>query len=162
MRQAMFTAECGDDVWGEDETVKLLERRAATLTNKKAALWVPTGTMGNLTALLSHCSRRGEEAIVGRQSHIYQYEAGGASVLGGIAYNVVDEEEGGGPAGTLRLAALRAAVRRPFGGGGGYGGGIAPVSLLSPLPPGRRLTALSLGFKHLIVHGPPGGGQRHR
>ena len=119
MRQAMFTAECGDDVWGEDETVKLLERRAATLTNKKAALWVPTGTMGNLTALLSHCSRRGEEAIVGRQSHIYQYEAGGASVLGGIAYNVVDEEEGGGPAGTLRLAALRAAVRRPFGGGGG-------------------------------------------
>ena len=125
MRQAMFTAECGDDVWGEDETVKLLERRAATLTNKKAALWVPTGTMGNLTALLSHCSRRGEEAIVGRQSHIYQYEAGGASVLGGIAYNVVDEEEGGGPAGTLRLAALRAAVRRPFGGGGGYGGGAA-------------------------------------
>ena len=126
MRQAMLTAECGDDVWGEDETVKRLERRAAALTGKAAALWVPTGTMGNLAALLSHCSRRGEEALVGRQSHIYQYEAGGASVLGGIAYNVVDEDEGG----MLPLAALKAAVRRPFGerkrtgyGGGGGGGG---------------------------------------
>lgn len=125
MRQAMLTAECGDDVWGEDETVKRLERRAAILTGKAAALWVPTGTMGNLAALLSHCSRRGEEALVGRQSHVYQYEAGGASVLGGIAYNVVDEDE----AGTLPLAALEAAVRRPFGdkkkktGYGGAGGG---------------------------------------
>ena len=116
----MFTAECGDDVWREDETVKLLERRAAALTGKAAGLWVPTGTMGNLTALLSHCSRRGEEVIVGRQSHIYQYEAGGASVLGGIAYNVVDEDEGSG---VLPLASLRTAVRRPFGNGKGYGGG---------------------------------------
>lgn len=119
MRQAMFTADCGDDVWGEDETVKLLERRAAALTGKQAALWVPTGTMGNLAALLSHCSRRGEEAIVGKQSHIYQYEAGGASTLGGIAYNVVEEESS---TGVLPLAALKAAVRRPFGDGKGYGG----------------------------------------
>ena len=124
MRQAMFTAECGDDVWGEDETVKLLERRAAALTKKQAALWVPSGTMGNLTALLSHCSRRGEEVIVGKQSHIYQYEAGGASVLGGIAFNVVDEDEDEqGAVGTLPLASLTAAVRRPFGAGKGYGGG---------------------------------------
>ena len=131
MRQAMLTADCGDDVWGEDERVKRLERRAASLTAKRHALWVPTGTMGNLTALLSHCSRRGEEAIVGRQSHVYQYEAGGASVLGGIAYNVVDEEEG---TGVLPLAALRAAVRRPFGdrkkkGYGGGGGGAAGAEL---------------------------------
>lgn len=111
MRTAMLQADCGDDVWGEDETVKVLERRAALLTGKPAALWVPTGTMGNLSSLLSHCSRRGEEVIVGKQSHIYQYEAGGASVLGGIPFNAVDEEERG----TLPLASLRAAVRRPFG-----------------------------------------------
>lgn len=121
-RQAMFTADCGDDVWGEDETVKLLERRAASLTGKRSALWVPTGTMGNLAALLSHCSRRGEEAIVGKQSHVYVYEAGGASVLGGIAYNVVDEEAS---TGVLPLASLKAAVRRPFGARKRYGSAAA-------------------------------------
>jgi threonine aldolase len=68
--------------------------------------------MGNLAALLSHCERRGDEAIVGRQSHVYQYEAGWASVLGGIAYNVVEED---GATGELPLRALEEAVRRPFG-----------------------------------------------
>lgn len=68
--------------------------------------------MGNLAALLSHCARRGDEAIVGRQSHVYQYEAGGASVLGGVACNVVEEDAS---TGELPLRSLEEAVRRPFG-----------------------------------------------
>jgi threonine aldolase len=88
MREAMARAELGDDVYGEDPTVNRLEALAAERLGKEAAVLVSSGTMGNLAALLAHCGR-GEEAIVGDQCHIYNYEAGGASALGGVIYRVV-------------------------------------------------------------------------
>jgi threonine aldolase len=87
MRQAMATAELGDDVYGEDPTVNRLQELAAELLGKEAGLFVASGTMGNLVALLSHC-RRGDEAILGDESHIFWYESGGAAALGGIPFNL--------------------------------------------------------------------------
>ncbi|MCX0502034.1 low-specificity L-threonine aldolase [Erwinia billingiae] len=83
MLSAMMAAETGDDVYGDDPTVNALEARAAQLTGKEAALFLPTGTQANLIALLCHC-QRGEEYIVGQLAHNYKYEAGGAAVLGSI------------------------------------------------------------------------------
>jgi len=83
MREAMANADVGDDVFGEDPTVKRLEALAAEVTGKEAAVFVASGTMGNLTCLLALC-QRGEEAIVGSEAHILQYEVAGAAGLGGI------------------------------------------------------------------------------
>jgi len=83
MRQAMFDAPLGDDVYGEDPTVNALEALAAELTGKESALFVSSGTQSNLLALLSQCDR-GEEYIAGQEAHTYRFEAGGAAVLGGI------------------------------------------------------------------------------
>jgi threonine aldolase len=83
MREAMAEAEVGDDVYRDDPTVNRLEELAAGLMGKEASIFVPSGTMGNLIALLVHC-QRGDEVIVGNQSHIYLNEAGGMSALGGI------------------------------------------------------------------------------
>lgn len=83
MRQAMATADVGDDVFGEDPTVNRLERLTAEMLNKEAALFVPSGTMGNLICQLIHCGR-GDEVIVGDQAHTYIYEAGGSAVVGAI------------------------------------------------------------------------------
>jgi threonine aldolase len=83
MRAAMAAAIVGDDQYGEDSTVNALESRAAELMGKEAAVFVPSGTMGNLTALLAHCGR-GDEAIIGDESHILWYESGGPATLGGI------------------------------------------------------------------------------
>jgi threonine aldolase len=83
MLDAMHDAELGDDVYGEDPTVNALERHAAELTGKEAAVFTPSGTQCNLVALLSHC-QRGHEYIVGQSAHTYLYEGGGAAVLGGI------------------------------------------------------------------------------
>ncbi|MFN3236497.1 MAG: low-specificity L-threonine aldolase [Pseudomonadales bacterium] len=83
MREAMLTAEVGDDVYGEDPAVNALEAYAAELTGKEAALYGVSGTQTNLLGILSHC-QRGHEYIVGSSAHTYQYEAGGAAVLGGI------------------------------------------------------------------------------
>src|SRR5512141_2402337 len=82
MRQAMANADVGDDVYGEDPTVNHLEELSATMLGKEAGLFVSSGTMGNLASMLAHCGR-GQEAILGDQSHIYFYENGGASALGG-------------------------------------------------------------------------------
>jgi threonine aldolase len=84
MRESMARATVGDDVYGEDPTVNELEQYAAQLTGKQAALFVSSGTQGNLLALLSHCAR-GDEFISADCYHIYSHEAGGAAVLGGIA-----------------------------------------------------------------------------
>lgn len=78
-----MSAETGDDVYGEDPTVNQLESLAADLTGKPAALFVSSGTQGNLLALLSHCAR-GDEYIAGQDAHTYRFEAGGAAVLGSI------------------------------------------------------------------------------
>lgn len=83
MRVAMAQAIVGDDVYGEDPTVNELEALAANMTGKEAALFVSSGTMGNLTAILSHAGR-GDEAIVGLDSHSYLHEAGGMAALGGV------------------------------------------------------------------------------
>ncbi|WP_158783134.1 low-specificity L-threonine aldolase [Pantoea sp. BAV 3049] len=83
MLSAMMAAETGDDVYGDDPTVNALEAKAASLSGKEAALFLPTGTQANLIALLCHC-QRGEEYIVGQLAHNYKYEAGGAAVLGSI------------------------------------------------------------------------------
>jgi len=83
MLTAMMAAETGDDVYGEDPTVNELESYAAELTGHEAALFVSTGTQGNLLALLSQCDR-GHEYIAGQEAHSYKFEGGGAAVLGGI------------------------------------------------------------------------------
>lgn len=83
MRAAMAESCVGDDQYGEDPTVNRLEAMAAELLGKEAAVYVPSGTMGNLSALLAHCGR-GDEALVGDESHILWFESGGPSTLGGI------------------------------------------------------------------------------
>lgn len=83
MREAMAASLVGDDQYGEDPTVNRLEERSAALLGKDAAMFVPSGTMGNLSALLTHCGR-GDEAILGDESHILWYESGGPATLGGI------------------------------------------------------------------------------
>ena len=85
-RDAIYHAETGDDVYGEDPTVNELERLAAEMTGMEAAVFAPSGTQTNLLALLSHC-QRGHEYIVGQTGHTYLYEGGGAAVLGGIQPN---------------------------------------------------------------------------
>ena len=79
MRRAIAEAPLGDDVYGEDPTINRLEALAAERVGKAAAMLVTSGTMGNLCAILAHCAR-GQEAIVGDESHIYHYEGGGTSV----------------------------------------------------------------------------------
>ncbi|WP_313124466.1 low-specificity L-threonine aldolase [Pseudescherichia sp.] len=94
MLEAMMAAPVGDDVYGDDPTVNELQRYAAELSGKEAALFLPTGTQANLVALLSHCER-GEEYIVGQGAHNYLYEAGGAAVLGSIQPQPIDANPDG-------------------------------------------------------------------
>ena len=83
MRDAMATAEVGDDVFQEDPTVQKLETLSAEIMGKEAALFVPSGCMGNLISILSHCGR-GDEILLGDRSHISLYEVGGVAALGGV------------------------------------------------------------------------------
>ena len=85
MREAMAKAEVGDDVYGDDPTVNRFQELAAEITGKEAGLFVPSGTMGNLSAILSHC-QRGDEVILGQKNHTFMYEAGGISALGGNSF----------------------------------------------------------------------------
>ena len=106
MREAMAEAEVGDDVFRDDPTVIRLEELGAGMVGKEAALFVPSGTMGNLIALLVHC-QRGDEAIVGSLSHIYLNEAGGMSALGGIQPCPVPNQKDG----SLSLDDILASIR---------------------------------------------------
>jgi len=83
MRTAMANADVGDDVYEEDPTINHLQELAASKMNKEAGLFVPSGTMGNLVSILTHCNR-GDEVILGNKSHTFLFEAGGISALGGI------------------------------------------------------------------------------
>lgn len=94
MREAMYHAELGDDVYGEDPTVNRLQAMAAALMGKEAALLVPSGSMGNTAAVMAHVGR-GEAFIVGDQSHIYLNEQGSASTIGGAPRVVVRTDENG-------------------------------------------------------------------
>lgn len=106
MREAMYRAEVGDDVYGEDPTVNRLEEMVAERLGKEAALYVVSGTMGNLVALLTHCGR-GDEIIVGGKAHTFLYEAGGVSALGGIHVHTVPNL----PNGMLDPADVEGAIR---------------------------------------------------
>ncbi len=108
MRRAMAAAEVGDDVYHDDPTVNRLEERAAVLTGKAAALFVPSGTMANLLALMVHCAgQRGVEVIVGDKSHIFLNEVGGLAALVGAQAAVVPNQ----PDGSLALADIEATIR---------------------------------------------------
>ncbi len=106
MREAMAKAVVGDDVYGEDPTVNRLQEMAAAMVGQEAGLFVPSGTMGNLTAILAHCGR-GDEIIVGKRAHTFLYEAGGVSALGGVHSNQIMEQ----PDGSLALEDIQAAIR---------------------------------------------------
>ncbi len=106
MRRAMAEAVVGDDVYGEDPTVNALEERVAALLGMEAAVYVPSGTMGNLLAVLSHCGR-GDEMILGDQAHIFMYERGGSAALGGVHPRTLPNL----PNGELDLDQVAAAVR---------------------------------------------------
>src|SRR3990172_180197 len=106
MRKAMAEAEVGDDVYMDDPTVNKLQEHAAVMFGREDALFVPSGTMGNLLALLVHC-QRGDEAIVGDKSHIYINEAGGMSALGGVHPRPVINQTDG----TLALDDILASIQ---------------------------------------------------
>ena len=108
MRRAMYEAEVGDDVFGDDPTVNRLEERAAELTGKQASLFVPSGTMANLIALLTH-TRPGDEVILGDESHIFNYEVAGSARIAHVQTHALRNN----PDGTLDSDEVSAAVRGP-------------------------------------------------
>ena len=107
MRQAMATAEVGDDVWDEDPTVHRLQERAAEMVGMEASLFVPSGTMGNLCAVLSH-TRPGDEVLLDVESHIFTSEVGGAAVIGGVQFRPLQA-----PGGRLTPDQVQGAIREP-------------------------------------------------
>lgn len=107
MLDSISSAELGDDVFQEDPTVNRLEDLAATKFNKEAALFVPSGTMANLVAVLSHC-QRGDEVILGDQAHTFLYEAGGISAFGGVHSRQIPNQEDG----TLLLEDIKKSIRK--------------------------------------------------
>jgi len=106
MRKAMFEAEVGDDVYGEDPTVNGLEAMAARMMGKEAALFTTSGTQSNLIAVLTH-TNHGDEIILGDEAHIFWYEVGGASVLGGVIMHTVPTDS----CGRLNLDDIDRAIR---------------------------------------------------
>lgn len=106
MRDAMLSAPTGDDVYGEDPTVCQLEQTVAAQLGLQAGLFVPSGTMSNLLALMAHCAR-GDEYIAGQLAHIYKYEGGGGAVLGSIQPQPIEMEADG----SLDLARVAAAIK---------------------------------------------------
>lgn len=106
MRKAMAEAEVGDDVFGEDPNVNRLEAMVAEMLGKEAAVYVSSGTMGNLISILSHCGR-GDEIILGDKSHIFLAEQGGSAALGGIHTRQLPNR----PDGTLDLQSVEESIR---------------------------------------------------
>jgi threonine aldolase len=106
MRAAMVSAPLGDDVYGDDPSVRSLEETAAGLTGHDAAVFAPSGTQTNLLALLSHC-QRGDEYLVAQEAHTYKFEGGGAAVLGSIQPQPIHQE----PNGTLDLTKVATYIK---------------------------------------------------
>uniref|UniRef100_UPI00313E44F7 low-specificity L-threonine aldolase n=2 Tax=Pseudoduganella sp. OTU4001 TaxID=3043854 RepID=UPI00313E44F7 len=106
MREAMFAAPVGDDVYGDDPTVNVLQAYAAELFGYEAALFAPSGTQTNLIALLAHCGR-GDEYLVGQDAHTYKYEGGGAAVLGSIQPQPILNQADG----SIALQDIEAAIK---------------------------------------------------
>ncbi|MFS7957341.1 putative aldehyde-lyase [Helianthus anomalus] len=109
MRLAMAKAEVDDDVLVYDPTARQLEKEMARVTGKEAALFVPSGTMGNLISVLVHCEIRGSEVILGDNSHIHIYENGGISTLGGVHPRPVKNNDDG----TIDIGLIQTAIRNP-------------------------------------------------
>nr|POE85006.1 putative low-specificity l-threonine aldolase 1 [Quercus suber] len=109
MRAAMATADVDDDVLCHDPTALRLETEMARITGKEAALFVPSGTMGNLISVLVHCDIRGSEVVLGNNSHIHIYENGGISTIGGVHPRTVKNNEDG----TMDIDLIEAAIRDP-------------------------------------------------
>jgi len=152
MREVIARAEVGDDVFGEDPSVNRLQAMAAEITGKEAGLFVPSGSMGNLTSLLAQCER-GDEIYLGQQDHIFMYEAGSSAVVGGLLPRIFPNREDG----TLDLDEVEAAQRSDDAH--------QPRSRLismenthnrcsgSPLPPGYMASVRELADRHgLRVH----------
>ncbi|XP_022162897.1 probable low-specificity L-threonine aldolase 2 isoform X1 [Myzus persicae] len=110
MRQAMFDAEVGDDGYGEDPTINLLEEKTSKLFEKEAAIFLPSGLMGNLIAMMVHSKQRGGEVIVGHKSHILLWEQGGASQIAGLQMREVRNLDDG----TLDMTELLGKIRPEF------------------------------------------------
>ncbi len=106
MREVMARADVGDDVFGDDPTVNVLQQKMATMVGMEAGLFLPSGTQSNLCALMAHCAR-GDEYIVGQNAHTYKYEGGGAAVLGSIQPQPIENDADG----TIPLDKIRAAVK---------------------------------------------------
>ncbi|MGI0118187.1 low-specificity L-threonine aldolase [Zooshikella sp. RANM57] len=106
MRSAMAEAIVGDDVYGDDPTVNQLQKLAADLLGFEAALFVPSGTQGNLIAIMAHC-QRGDEYIVGQNAHTYKFEGGGAAIVGSIQPQPIMEGENG----TLPLDSIESVIK---------------------------------------------------
>jgi len=106
MREVMSNAVVGDDVYGEDPTVNKLQELAASMLGLEAGLFIPSGTMGNLSAMLAHC-QRGDEVILGNKAHTFLYEAGGISALGGVHSCQLPNQ----PDGSLILEDIKKAIR---------------------------------------------------
>ncbi|KAF8768217.1 putative low-specificity L-threonine aldolase like protein [Argiope bruennichi] len=107
MRKAMAEAVVGDDVYKEDPTINELEEKIAEFLGKEAALFVASGTMGNLSAVMAHCWTRGQEIIMGDQSHMFMYEQGGISSLAGVHVSSIPTLEDG----TFDLEVLKEKIR---------------------------------------------------
>jgi threonine aldolase len=108
MRTAMFEAEVGDDVFGDDPTVHRLENKLSTLFEKESALFFPSGTMSNLAATMSWCGKRGSEMILGDSSHMFLYEQGGVSQIAGVLPRTIPNQRDG----TINLDSIEKAVRQ--------------------------------------------------
>lgn len=106
MQAAMLSAPVGDDVFGDDPSVNALQDKLAALLGFEAALFVPTGTMSNFCAILSHC-QRGEEYIVGQNAHCYRMEGGGAAVFGSVQPQPLNHQADG----SLALADIEANIK---------------------------------------------------
>ena len=112
MRRAMVEAAVGDDVLGDDPTVRLLEERMARLLGKQAAVYVPSGTMANLLGVLAQ-TRPGDEVILDRNCHIFNYEAGGACAVGGVQLHPLESPDGFLPEDRLADAARPVNIHHP-------------------------------------------------
>ena len=106
MKKFIIDSPLGDDVYGEDPSVNLLQNKIARIFNKEAALFVPSGTMANLIAVLTHCNR-GDEVILGDKSHIFYYEAGGISAFGGIHSHQLKNNDDG----TININDIKTSIR---------------------------------------------------
>jgi threonine aldolase len=106
MRRAMFEAEVGDDVFGDDPTVNRLQALLAEMLGFEAGLFMPSGTQSNLAALMTHC-QRGDEVLLGQNAHTYRYEGGGAAVLGSVQPQPLEHEADG----SIALDRIAAAIK---------------------------------------------------